>query len=138
MYSVEEVAERLGLHVRTIRGYIRDGRLKAVRIGKQYRIARADLEALTGTPARPRPALEVTSIVEATGVDRQLFDRLSTLLLASVSGPGDEAAPPLRVQTGYDGERNHVKIVIIGAAAQTAGLLDLIDSLLTAEEARHG
>ncbi|WP_343947521.1 helix-turn-helix domain-containing protein [Nonomuraea longicatena] len=138
MYSVEEVAERLGLHVRTVRGYIRDGRLKAVRIGKQYRIARADLEAVTGTPAPARTALEVTSIVEATGVDRQLFDRLSTLLLTSVSDPGDAAAPPLRVQTVYDGERGQAKIVIIGAPAQTAGLLGLIDALLTAEQVRHG
>ena len=51
LYSVEQVAERLGLHVRTVRNYVRDGRLKAVRIGKQYRIAREDLEALTGHPA---------------------------------------------------------------------------------------
>lgn len=47
MYSVEQVAEQLGLHVRTVRGYIRSGRLKAVRIGKQYRIARSDLAELT-------------------------------------------------------------------------------------------
>ena len=48
--SVEQVAAQLGLHVRTVRNYVRDGRLKAVRIGKQYRIARADLDALTGQP----------------------------------------------------------------------------------------
>ncbi|MGW4297601.1 helix-turn-helix domain-containing protein, partial [Micromonospora chersina] len=29
MYSVEQVAELLGLHVRTVRGYIRAGRLHA-------------------------------------------------------------------------------------------------------------
>ncbi len=52
MYSVEEVAARLGLHVRTVRNYVRDGRLKAVRIGKQYRIAAADLEELTGRPTQ--------------------------------------------------------------------------------------
>ncbi|WP_341770177.1 helix-turn-helix domain-containing protein [Actinomadura darangshiensis] len=28
MLSVEEVADRLGLHVRTVRGYIRGGRLR--------------------------------------------------------------------------------------------------------------
>ena len=50
-YSVEQVAERLGLHVRTIRSYVRAGRLNAVRIGKQYRISREDLEAFTGTSA---------------------------------------------------------------------------------------
>ena len=40
LYSVEQVAERLGLHVKTVRSYVREGRLKAVRIGKQYRIGR--------------------------------------------------------------------------------------------------
>ena len=44
LYSVEQVANRLGLNVRTVRGYIREGRLSAVRIGKQYRIAAEDLE----------------------------------------------------------------------------------------------
>ncbi len=43
LLSVEQVAELLGLHVRTVRNYVRDGRLKAVRIGKQYRITRTDL-----------------------------------------------------------------------------------------------
>jgi excisionase family DNA binding protein len=51
MYSVEQVAERLGLHVRTVRSYVREGRLKAVRIGKQYRIAGEDLATMTGRPA---------------------------------------------------------------------------------------
>ncbi len=55
LYSVEQVAERLGLHVKTVRNYVREGRLKAVRIGKQYRIARQDLEAMTG---RSEPAPE--------------------------------------------------------------------------------
>ena len=48
LYSAEDVAKRLGLHVRTVRAYLRSGRLKGVRIGKQYRISRENLEALTG------------------------------------------------------------------------------------------
>jgi len=52
-YSVDQVASLLGLHVKTVRGYVRDGRLKAVRIGKQYRITREDLEAFAGQPVEP-------------------------------------------------------------------------------------
>ena len=55
LYSAEQVADRLGLHVRTVRNYVREGRLKAVRIGKQYRIAGEDLAALTGRPASAFP-----------------------------------------------------------------------------------
>ncbi|WP_433173617.1 helix-turn-helix domain-containing protein [Actinoallomurus sp. CA-150999] len=138
MYSVEQVADRLGLHVRTVRGYIRTGRLKAVRIGKQYRIARADLDALVGRPqaAADRPAgvphVEVSSIVQIDGVDRATADRLSTLVLAGTNTAPDPAHP-LRVQAVHDEERNRMKIVILGGAAVTADVLQLLDSVLDAE-----
>lgn len=74
LYSVEQVAERLGLHVRTVRSYVREGRLKALKIGKQYRITRGDLEAFLGPAAKavatPSPRLEASSIVEIEGVER--------------------------------------------------------------------
>ncbi|MGS2616458.1 helix-turn-helix domain-containing protein [Micromonospora sp. LZ34] len=133
VYSVEQVADRLGLHVRTVRGYIRAGRLRAVRIGKQYRIARADLDALTGRPGPARPTavapVEVSSIVQVEGVDRAAADRLGTLVLAAVN-TGRDSGQPLRVQTVHDEERNRMKIVIIGGATATADLLRLVDAVL--------
>ncbi|WP_243710332.1 helix-turn-helix domain-containing protein [Micromonospora sp. KC213] len=131
MYSVEQVAERLGLHVRTVRGYIRSGRLKATRIGKQYRIARADLDALLGRAAPAArdaaPALEVASIVTVDGIDRSAADRLSTLVLASLNNPRP-AARPLRAQTVHDEQR--MKIVLMGDASATAEVLHLLDAVL--------
>ena len=135
MYSVEQVAERLGLHVRTVRSYIRGGRLRAVRIGKQYRIARGDLDALTGQKPTPRPvpdrAVEVSSIVQIEGVDRSAADRLATLVLAGANSSAGTASP-LRLQTIHDDERNRMKIVILGDAAATADVLRLLDSVLGA------
>ncbi|MFB4310189.1 helix-turn-helix domain-containing protein [Actinomadura sp. GTD37] len=131
MYSVDEVAGLLGLHVRTVRGYIRDGRLNAVRIGKQYRIAPADLEALTGRP-EPRPAapaaVEVSSIVQVDGVGRDAAARLATLVQAGV-GAGDPART-LRLQVVHDDERNRLKIVILGGAAETADVLRMLDAVI--------
>lgn len=45
LLSVVDVAVRLRLDPRTVRAYIRSGRLPAVRIGKQYRIRAVDLAA---------------------------------------------------------------------------------------------
>ncbi|MBM7492706.1 excisionase family DNA binding protein [Micromonospora luteifusca] len=135
MYSVEQVADRLGLHVRTVRGYIRSGRLRAVRIGKQYRIAASDLDALTGqAPAAATVGgqAEVSSIVQIDGVDRAAADRLGTLVLASANTSHDQANP-LRVQTVHDEERNRMKIVILGDPASTAELLHLLDAVLNAD-----
>src|ERR1700694_4259582 len=99
LYSVHQVAERLGLHVRTVRNYVRDGRLKAVRIGKQYRIAREHLEALTGQAAMargtesvpPRRHAEVSSIVQIEAISFDAASRVTnTLLAAAKSRPESE------------------------------------------------
>ncbi len=140
LYSVGEVAERLGLHVRTVRSYVRDGRLKAVRIGKQYRIAREDFEALAGlptaaapteTPVARRPP-EVSSIVQIDSVGADSASRLSTLVTAGAQAPPGSPGR-LNVQTIYDREQQRMKIVILGSAAATAGLLQLIDAVVGPE-----
>ncbi|SFS55643.1 DNA binding domain-containing protein, excisionase family [Saccharopolyspora flava] len=128
MYSVEQVAALLGLHVRTVRSYIRSGRLNAVRIGKQYRIAKSDLEQLTGRSTEPTGtagAVEVSSIVQLDGVDRAAADRLGSLVLAGVGAP--------RVQTLYDEHRHRLKIIVIGELAETAEVMQLLDSVLNSE-----
>ncbi|MGC4755921.1 helix-turn-helix domain-containing protein [Micromonospora trifolii] len=135
MYSVEQVADRLNLHVRTVRGYIRSGRLRAVRIGKQYRIAASDLDALTGQAPAATPVsgqAEVSSIVQIDGVDRAAADRLGTLVLTSAN-TGHDPANPLRVQIVHDEQRHRLKIIILGDPAATAELLHLLDAVLNAD-----
>lgn len=137
LYSVEQVAERLGLHVRTVRNYVRDGRLPAVRIGKQYRIAHEDLEAFTGRPVpaplrdtvRRQRHTEVSSIVQIDAVDTETADRLSTLVTAAAMGRRGEGEP-LRIETAYDEERARMKIIILGGPADAARLFDYIEEVL--------
>ena len=129
LYSVEQVANRLGLHVRTIRNYVRDGRLKAVRIGKQYRITREDLEAFTGAPAaavdidRSSRHVEASSIVHIDAVDRATADRVSTHILGALNQP---EAVHLKAETIYDEDRAVLKVIILGNLPATAELLRLI------------
>ncbi|MEU7903983.1 helix-turn-helix domain-containing protein [Actinoplanes sp. NPDC049118] len=132
LYSVEQVAELLGLHVRTVRNYVRDGRLKAVKIGKQYRITQADLAALTGEPAAAVPGrrhVEVSSIVQIDGIGAAAASRLSTLLTAGAQAPRD-SPEPLRIQTIHDEGRYRMKIVILGGPAATADIVRLVGDLL--------
>jgi excisionase family DNA binding protein len=132
-YSVEQVAERLGLHVRTVRGYIRDGRLTAVRIGKQYRIARADLDAFTGRPAAPeRSRAEVSAVVEIDGLGPAAADRLSTFVIAGVQLSGSDENP-VRVRAVYDDARARLKLIILGGVADTATILQTVHDILESE-----
>jgi|KBSSwiStaDraftv2_1062776.scaffolds.fasta_scaffold1138723_2 excisionase family DNA binding protein len=137
--SVDQVAERLGLHVRTVRRYVRHGRLRAVRIGKQYRVAREALDTLTGrvtapaAVASPAPAarhVQVSAIVDADGVDADTASRVTNAVLAAVKRPDRE--DPLRIDSLYDPERARLKVILHGSAATTASLLKFINAYLEA------
>lgn len=136
-YSVGEVAERLGLHVRTVRNYVRDGRLPAVRIGKQYRITHEDLEAFTGGPVpatarestRRERRVEASSIVEIDAINPETAHRLTTHLTAAAATRGADDQP-LRIQTVYDEERARLKVIVLGGLADTAQLFSYIEGVL--------
>jgi excisionase family DNA binding protein len=136
LYSVDEVAQRLALHVRTVRTYVREGRLRAVRIGKQYRISHDDLAAFTGgaVPALPRESavrrrtVDVSSVVSVDAIDRASADRITTTLLAAVGGRPDRSRP-LRIQADYDEERARLRAVLLGDPADCAEALRLIATL---------
>lgn len=137
LYSVDQVAERLGLHVRTVRNYVRDGRLKAVRIGKQYRIAHEDLEALAGRPLAPvldretvrrQRHVEVSSVIQVDAISAADADRVTmTLTSATISRQGGE---PLRIETVYDEERARMKIIVLGGLDTSAALFELLAAVI--------
>jgi excisionase family DNA binding protein len=137
LLTADEVADLLGLHVRTVRNYVRDGRLKAVRIGKQYRIAHADLEAFTGRPAEPavrdavtrRRHVGVSSIVEIDAISPETVSRVSTLLTSAAAHRrgGDRQ---LRLDIVHDEERAHLKIVVLGSLATSTDIFGLISAVI--------
>lgn len=45
LYTPEQAAEILQVHVKTVQGWIRAGKLKAVRAGRFWRVKESDLEA---------------------------------------------------------------------------------------------
>lgn len=132
-YTLEEVAGRLKLHIKTVRSYVRDGRLKATRIGKQYRVARTDLEVFSGTtpPEIPRPGcVDVSSVVTIDPISRPQVLRLTDALMAAANSHKGRDSPPLRVETVYDESRAALKVILIGNATTTAHLLELIQLLV--------
>jgi excisionase family DNA binding protein len=135
LYSLEQVADRLGLQVRTVRGYARSGRLKAIRIGKQYRVTQEALEALTGPTAEraaPRQRhVEASSVVQIDAVSHDTVRRVT----AHVIGAGRAArtdGSSLRIETIYDPERAQLKIIVIGSLPAAADIFRLLGDLLEA------
>src|SRR6266404_3437325 len=135
LYTADEVAGLLNLHVKTIRRYVRDGRLKARRIGKEYRIARADLDDFAGetrpagtSVARTRHVI-ASSVVDIDAISPDESHRITTMIMASLNSKRGEADFP-RVDTIYDQERAKLRVTITASPVLTCELLRMINALL--------
>src|SRR6201999_1581698 len=103
LYTVEQVAERLRLHPKTVLRMIREGRLKAARLGKAYRISGDDLDAAAGvarTEARESPD-RATVIADFGDLSPDLAQRFGSTLGAMLGGR-EARTNPLTLQTAYD------------------------------------
>jgi excisionase family DNA binding protein len=137
LFSVFDIAKRLNLHVKTVRNYVREGRLKAVRLGKQYRIARADLEAFTGFPlplteserAKRQRHVEASCVVEIDAISPESSGQLESALKA-FAHRSEGGEDHVRVEAIYDRDVGHLKLMLFGGPSGTASALMLIVALL--------
>jgi excisionase family DNA binding protein len=133
LYTADEVASRLNLHVRTVRRYIRDGQLKAKRIGKEYRITQADLDAFAGNAhatavTRTRQVIAST-VVDVSAISPGESHRVTTMVMAALNVRKGEADFP-RVDTIYYEEPGRLRITITASVILTYELLRMINVLL--------
>ena len=135
LYTADEVAGLLNLHVKTIRRYVRDGRLKARRIGKEYRIARADLDDFAGeTRPADTPVARTRHVIASTIVDVDVISpdeshRITTMIMASLNSRRGEADFP-RVDSIYYPEQAKLRVTITASPVLTCELLRMINALL--------
>jgi excisionase family DNA binding protein len=135
LFTVDEVAERLNLHVKTVRRFIRQGKLPAKRIGKEYRITRPALEEFSGTSSNPatdaiprtRQVL-VSSIVDVDAISPEDSQRITTLIMAGLNSRRGESDFP-RVDSLYDPDRGRLRVMITANPSLTCDLVRTIGAL---------
>jgi len=126
--TVEQAAEELRLHSKTVLRYIRDGRLAATRIGKSYRITRSELDAFAGVAsghADTTASARTTCIVDILDISVDTSARIATFL-QSAAMTGDAGTPPLHLETAFDTSAGSLKVVMIGSPSDVARLLDML------------
>lgn len=130
VYTVEQSAERLKLHPKTLLRFIREGRLRAAKVGRSYRIARADLEAFGGlaSPAEAASA-RVTTIVDVVDVTPEHAQRLAALVTSVRAGTGARGEP-MSIDVAHDPVRRTVKVVLVGSALDVATVLQILHAWL--------
>ncbi len=129
VYTVEQFAERLKLHPKTVLRFIREGRLRAVKMGKSYRILRSEFDAFTGIAPKERPSrARVTAIVDLPGVTPESAQRLARVLPSARMGQ-QTPADPMSIDVAHDPANDHVKVVLVGAPGDVASMLRMVETL---------
>ena len=128
--TVDAAAAILQMHPKTVLRHIRDGRLRATKLGKQYRVLRSDLNAFVGASneegaRQPR----VTSIVDIEDVNSVRLQRMTAVLLGAAQGK-DPSDTPMSVDIAHDSARGSAKVIIVGSPDDAAMLLKLVGACL--------
>lgn len=154
-YTIEKVAEILGLHHKTIRKFINEGKLPASKLGKQWRISGHDLSifmekdnrkvrqnpmeqengdsdefsvsAADGTGKDRR--VNVSAVVDIDLVDQEEYFRISNSLMALLNCKGDERGNAT-IHMKYDERSKRLKVILWGGLSVIEDMLGSVAVLV--------
>jgi excisionase family DNA binding protein len=151
-YTIDQVAEILGMHHKTIRKFITEGKLGANKVGKQWRISGQDLNAFMEQKVSDgneemevdeeirtsdyeintsvvRPKINVSTVIEVNEIDKEQYMRISNTLIA-VMNCKDPTLGNSTINMKYNEKENKLRIMLWGTVKFTEEMLSTV-SLLT-------
>lgn len=151
-YTIDQIAEKLGMHHKTIRKFITEGKLRANKVGKQWRISGHDLSLFmennnVSTSSRDEienekiefstsevhnksrfNKINVSTVVDINEVDMDEYMRVSNTLIAIMNSKDSKMSNSTINMKYYPKERN-LKVMLWGDAEFTKEMLELISML---------
>lgn len=133
-YTVEQISDLLQMHPKTVQRYIREGRLRAVKVGKSWRVSGHDLSVFTESAP---PALEhapvsvVSCVADVYAAEKDDAIRIVNALTAALNSKPVEYGAG-RLNTQYLPEERKLRAMLYGGARFVAAMLDAV-ALLTGE-----
>jgi len=125
-YTVDRISKILSIHPKTIQRYIREGKLRATKIGKSWRITGHDLSAFTerenkvaasDQEARKRPVdkrIKVSAVVDIDVYDKSEAIHIIDMLTAALNSKPPEFGNS-SMHTQHILEENKVRITLWGS-----------------------
>ena len=132
-YTVEQISNLLQMHPKTVQRYIREGKLRAVKVGKGWRVSGHDLSVFTESipPSGGEMVAVVSSVADIYAADKDAAIRMMNALGAAHTGKPPEYGQG-SVQTQYIPEEQKLRVTLYGGARFTALMLDAV-AMLTGE-----
>jgi len=140
-YTVEQIASMLNIHPKTTQRYIREGKLRATKIGKGWRVTGHDLSAFvessrneaTAADNRPIRSVIASSVIDIPTVTREEAIRIMNTLTASLNAKPAELGQT-SLQSQYIERENIVRVALWGDIRFMAIMIDTIAALTERDE----
>ncbi len=135
-YTVEQISTMLKIHPKTVQRYIREGKLRATKIGKGWRVAGHDLSAFTESETFETPKLEnqierrvtASAVIDIITHGKEDAIRIINTLTASLN-----AKPPgfgqSSMHSQYIERENMVRVTQWGDIRFMAIMMDTVTAL---------
>lgn len=143
-YTVEQIAELLAMHPKTIQRYIREGKLRASKVGKGWRVTGHDLSVftesagLTGreTPKHERDKVSVSCVADIPVNEAEEGSRIVNLLTAALNCKPEKFGKSTMYAQYLEHEKK-VRVTLWGHLSFMREILELI-SVVSGEQAGSG
>ena len=150
-YTIDQVAEILGIHHKTVRKFIKEGKLNANKLGKQWRISPLDLERFTKSEDsimnsesisydeevelsnnelkfEIKNEIKVSSVIDLEGVDSEEYSKISNMLLAVMNCKNDNLQKNT-INMKYSKNMNRLRVMLWANISTTKEVLEVIEVL---------
>jgi excisionase family DNA binding protein len=135
-YTVEQISDMLDIHPKTIQRYIREGRLRATKIGKSWRVTGHDLSTFVESNRDERPGSEnrtERSVIASSVIDIIAYGKEDAIRIMNTLTAALNAKPPEYGQSSMQAqyiEREHmVRVTLWGDIRFMALMMDMIAAL---------
>jgi excisionase family DNA binding protein len=152
-YTIDQIAEIMGLHHKTIRKFISEGKLGATKAGRGWRISKKDLDVfmkngnhqaedssqeelmveyapqlkdIKDTSSR----IHVSTVVDISKSTKEDYMRISNTLIA-VGNCKDASMEQSSIQVKYDEKDERIRVILWGSLSFMEEMLSTIEMLAT-------
>jgi len=128
--TVEQISELLNIHPKTIQRYIREGKLRAIKIGKGWRVNGHDLSVFLESQNVHRNdvsterAITASSVIDITVNGAEDARRIMNLALALNTKPSESSKTSM--QTLYNERENMVRVTLWGDLRFLSTIVEMI------------
>ena len=145
MYNVSQLSEILDLHPKTVRRFIRDGKIRATKIGREWRVRKEDLQQyahgeLANKPSEPQPTtplssrVQVSAVIEINEGHPEEVSRISNSLIAALNSK-DPSWGRSRYDLLYHPKTRKARFILNGTPLFIRTLLEMVEVLVQQDNA---